>query len=191
LVGVEALAAIVGSQSPAALVACNAAAAEAGVPYLSIAESSGETCAANLYQIAPLPNQREDAEVTAGELRQASGDALTVSDYFEGVQLPANERFLAGLRARDSAARVPPEAARAYDAVHLLAAAVEAAGTTRRADVLSTLPGAKVDGPRGPVSFPPGVHFATLNLFIGPTAADGPIEPVSFRPTVVPKPACR
>jgi len=190
LAGVEGLDAIVGSQSDAGLAACVRAPGVAGVPYISIAESSGELCAANLYLVAPLPNQRAAAEETAREIAANEPGTITVSDYFETVQLPGNERFLAGVRGRDPAGKATPEAARAYDAVHLLAAAVEAAGSTDRAAVLQALPGAKFDGPRGEISFPPGGHFATLNLFIGRTGPDGAIEPVSLRPTIPPKPAC-
>jgi ABC-type branched-subunit amino acid transport system substrate-binding protein len=183
---VEGLGAIIGSQSARALAACTAAVGGAALPYVSISETAGEVCADNLYHIAPLPNQRSAAEETA---REFSG-VVTVSDYFSSVQLPANDRFIAGLAGLDSAASSAPEAARAYDAVHLLAAAVRAAGTDERAAVLAALPAASVDGPRGPISFPAGGHFATLNMFIGRAGEDGRVEPVSFRPNVAPKPAC-
>lgn len=190
LVGAEGLVAIIGSQTDEPLTACATAIRGAGLVYLSIAETSGEVCTENLFQIAPLPNQRAAAEQTAAQLSARESAPLTVSDYFESVQLPENERFVAALRQSDPAAAPAPEAARAFDAVHLVASAVRGAGGLDRAAVLAALPSVRHDGPRGPVFFPAGSNFATLNMFVGRTTSEGTIEPVSFRPAVAAEPAC-
>lgn len=182
--------AIVGLQPAPAMEGCNAVASRAGLPFLSIAEADGEVCADNAYHIAPLPNQLAAGAETARGLAAREPGTLTVSDYFQEVQLPANDTFLAALRESDPAAVATPETARAYDAVHLLASALRQAGSVDRAAVLAALPTASVDGPRGPVSFPPGGRFATLNLYIGRSGEGGRIQPVSFMPAVAPAPAC-
>ncbi|MBW3628665.1 MAG: ABC transporter substrate-binding protein [Gemmatimonadetes bacterium] len=182
--------AIVGLQSGPTLEACNAVASGAGLPYLSIGGAAGEVCAENLYHIAPLPNQLAAGEETARGIAARQPGTLRVSDYFQEVQLPANDTFLAALREGDAAAVATPESVRAHDAVHLLAAALRQAGSADRPAVLAALPGATVDGPRGPVSFPAGGRFATLNLYIGRPGDGAQIRPVSFMPAVAPAPAC-
>jgi ABC-type branched-subunit amino acid transport system substrate-binding protein len=186
---VEGLVGIIGAQGEPEMRACVAAPGAGALAYVSIAEPSGEVCADNLYTIAPLPNQRAAAQETAARLAATQGGTLTVADYLETVQLPANDSFVAALRERDSTATPTPEAARAFDAVRLVAAAV-AAGGADRAAVLAALPSARADGPRGPVTFPAGKRSATLHMFVGRTGADGKVEPVSFRPAVAPEPGC-
>ena len=186
----DGLVAMIGALGEPEAGACVAAPGAAGLAYVSLSEPSGELCADNLYHVAPLPNQRAAAEETARGLAATAGGPLAVADYFESVQLPANDSFVAASRERDSTAASTPEAARAYDAVRLVAAAVRAAAGADRAAVLAALPSVRVDGPRGPVSFPAGTRFATLHMFVARTGAEGKLEPVSFRPGVAPEPAC-
>ena len=111
--------------------------------------------------------------------------------YFGTLETPANEKFLAALKAKfgDDAKLQSFLSQASYDGAHLYALAVNKAGTTDTAKVLEALSEVTFDGPRGPVAMTRDRH-ATLTIHIAQADADGNFKVVKSLPNQVPPQQC-
>jgi len=91
-----------------------------------------------------------------GEIAGAAADGLMVgSPWFIGKPDPVNQKFVAAFRAKYS--RDPDQfAAQAYDAMSIMAAAIDAAGAPESEKVATALGKVGYSGVMGPFSFTPG-----------------------------------
>ena len=91
-----------------------------------------------------------------GLIAGAAADGLIVgSPWFVGKDTPANTRFVTEFRARYH--HDPDQfAAQAYDALQIMAAAIDRAGAADSAKVRDALLQTRFDGVMGPFSFTPG-----------------------------------
>ena len=82
----------------------------------------------------------------------ASAGCITSSAYFESIRLPENRAFVERWRARCGDASSPSvDGQSAYVAVHLLARALQRAGTSDIAEVRRAAAGHRYNSPQGPV----------------------------------------
>ena len=82
----------------------------------------------------------------------ASAGCITSSAYFESIRLPENRAFVERSKARYGDASSPSvDGQSAYVAVHLLARAVQRAGTSDIAEVRRAAAGNRYHSPQGPV----------------------------------------
>jgi branched-chain amino acid transport system substrate-binding protein len=90
-----------------------------------------------------------------GEIAGAAANGLLVgSPWFIGKQTPQNEKFVADFRAAYN--KDPDQfAAQAYDAMQIMAAAIDRAGAADPAKIRDALLQTKFDGVMGPFSFTP------------------------------------
>jgi branched-chain amino acid transport system substrate-binding protein len=91
-----------------------------------------------------------------GEIAGAAADGLIVgSPWFVGKQTPSNEKFVADFR---KAYNKDPDqfAAQAYDALKIMAAAIDQAGAADSGKIRDALMQTKFDGVMGPFSFTAG-----------------------------------
>lgn len=98
-----------------------------------------------------------------------AGEGIVASqEYFQVVRNPTNEKFVAQWQAAyGSKEPIISEAADVWNAVHLWAAAVEAAGTTDSAAVVAKLEsGLTFSGPNGTVALEPGSHHLKQDIYI-------------------------
>ena len=91
-----------------------------------------------------------------GEIAGAAADGLVVgSPWFIGKQDPKNEAFVKAFRAKYN--RDPDQfAAQAYDCMHILADAINAAGAPDPEKIKAALQKTSYDGVMGPFTFTPG-----------------------------------
>ena len=91
-----------------------------------------------------------------GEIAGKAADGLIVgSPWFVGKSTPVNVKFVADFREKYS--RDPDQfAAQAYDAMKIMAAAIDRAGATDAVKLRESLLQTKFDGVMGPFSFTPG-----------------------------------
>ncbi len=91
-----------------------------------------------------------------GEIAGKAADGLLVgSPWFIGKPTPVNEKFVADFKAKYG--REPDQfAAQAYDALKIMAAAIDRAGAADPAKVRDALTQTKFDGVMGPFSFTAG-----------------------------------
>ncbi len=83
---------------------------------------------------------------------QASAGCITSSAYFESIRLPENLAFVERWKARYGDASSPSvDGQSAYVAVHLLARALQRAGTSDIAEVRRAAAGNRYNSPQGPV----------------------------------------
>lgn len=118
-----------------------------------------------------------------------------VWNYFQSIESPRNQAFVAAFRARYGADRVvsdPMEAA--YAGVHLWAAAVEQAGTPQPRLIRDALRGRSFDAPGGAVYVDPDTQHLWKTVRVGRIRADGQFDVIwtSGRPVrPLPYPASR
>ncbi len=108
-----------------------------------------------------------------GEIAGKAADGLIVgSPWFVGKQTPANEAFVAAFKAANG--RDPDQfAAQAYDAVKIMAAAIDRAGAADPVKLRDALLQTKFDGVMGPFSFTPGRDPASTEGVVVLAMQDG------------------
>lgn len=121
----------------------------------------------------PLFNLGMD-EDTAKTIGADAAGVLYPSMYFTGNDSPQNKKFIAALQSKYGAdAHIPNQlTVPQYVGVHLLAEAINAAGSTDPAAILAKLPEVSFDGPSGPVQIDKE-HHANLNFYLGEVQKDG------------------
>jgi urea transport system substrate-binding protein len=122
----------------------------------------------------------------------ADADGIYMSaSYVTGIDSPANAKFLAAMKAKfGSDLKTPNDlSVPEYEAVYLYKAAVEKAGSTHTAAVLSALGNVSFVGPRGSISMDKE-HHAPLTMYLGQVQDDGSVKVVADFPNVDPGDQC-
>lgn len=116
----------------------------------------------------------------------ASAGHLSSSVYFESLQTPENLDFVRDFRrAFPEAGPASADAEAAYIAVHLLARAVLAAGTTRIDAVRAAIAGVEFIAPQGPVRIDPENRHCYLHPRIGRSTESAGFEVIVEAPKPV------
>ena len=115
-------------------------------------------------------------------------------NYFQSIDLPENQDFVARFRARFGPERIlsdPMEGA--YIGVHLWAQAVTAAGSDDVVAIRRAINDQSFDAPEGKVTIDPQSHHISKFIRIGRITetgrfeviycSDGPIQPIPYPPT--------
>jgi urea transport system substrate-binding protein len=115
-------------------------------------------------------------------------------NYFQNIDLPANQEFARGFRERFGAERIlsdPMEAA--YIAVHLWAQALQSAGRADASAIREAIGHQSLNAPEGKVSIDPATHHLSKFVRIGRVkengrfeivyCSDGPITPIPYPAT--------
>ncbi|HEX7045037.1 MAG TPA: ABC transporter substrate-binding protein [Burkholderiales bacterium] len=100
---------------------------------------------------------------------EVSEGLVTVKNYFDELDTPANEAFLARFTRRfgKDYGYLGSLSIADYQAMHLWAEAVKKAGSVEREAVIKALEsGIAVDGPSGRVAIDPPTHHAVLNMYL-------------------------
>ena len=112
---------------------------------------------------------------------------LAAWNYFQSVDTPENEEFIAAWKARMGEDRVTNDPMEAhYIGFNMWVKAVEAAGTTDADAVIDALPGIETPNLTGGVSTMLPNHHITKPVLIGEIQADGQFEVVSETDDLVP-----
>ena len=112
--------------------------------------------------------------VTARAIGAQANGILLASDYFPNIEGARNAEFVAAMQKKFGDRAEPSESAvLPYDAAHLLAAAVKAAGSTDGHTVIEALKRASFDGPRGTIGFASGNQYATFDMFVASVTEQG------------------
>ncbi|MDN4520505.1 substrate-binding protein [Mycolicibacterium austroafricanum] len=119
-------------------------------------------------------------EDTAKTIGADAAGVLYPSMYFTGNDSPENKEFMQALQDKfGDDAHIPNQmTVPQYVGVHLLAEAIDAAGSTDPAAVLAELPNVAFEGPSGPVQINKQ-HHAELNYYLGEVKQDGTTEVVA------------
>ena len=111
------------------------------------------------------------AFITEGTLAAQGTSAQglqTVLHYADGINTPTNQRFIAAYKKAYNGATPDVFAVQGYDAAQLFIAGVKAAGgdvSGKRTEMLKAMSAAKLDSPRGPLSFN-AAHNPIHNLYL-------------------------
>jgi ABC-type branched-subunit amino acid transport system substrate-binding protein len=107
----------------------------------------------------------------------AAADHIASSVYFQSIDRPKNQEFVARYRARFGADRVTSADAEAsYIATILLASAIRASGSSEIDQVRSALHGCRLDAPQGTVWVDPENNHSFLTPALGISRADGQFD---------------
>jgi branched-chain amino acid transport system substrate-binding protein len=117
------------------------------------------------------------AEPELARIGAAAEGHLSSSVYFSTVRSERNARFTAAWRARfPELGHTSADAEAAYVAAHLLARALDAAGTTRLQEVRRAAAGLALDAPQGRVWIDPENRHCHLSPRIGRSTTEGTFE---------------
>lgn len=117
---------------------------------------------------------------------EASDGHLSASVYFASVQSARNRSFVAAYRAAyPGGPSVSVEAEGAYNAVHLIARAVRAAGASDASAIRGALDKVVLDAPQGEIRLDPLTQHAWLTPRIGRSRADASFEILYESPSPV------
>ncbi len=117
---------------------------------------------------------------------EASDGHLSASVYFASVPTARNRAFVAAYGAAyPGGPCVSVEAEGAYNAVHLIARAVRAAGSSEASAIRAVLGEVSFDAPQGRIALDPVTQHAWLTPRIGRSRADASFEILHESPTPV------
>lgn len=130
-------------------------------------------------------------EDTARALGGDAAGTLYSSPYFTELETPGNEDFLDALKAKFGAKTETPNflSMPQYNGVHLLAQAIERAGSTQPNEIIDALSQVEFEGPAGTVQMNVQ-HHAALNFYLGQVRQDGTTEVVADFGKVSPGEQC-
>jgi branched-chain amino acid transport system substrate-binding protein len=107
----------------------------------------------------------------------ASAGCITSSAYFESIRLPENRAFVARWKARYGADSSPSvDGQSAYVAVHLLARALQRAGTSNISEVRRAASGDRYNSPQGPVWIDGSNNHCVLTPRLAISNSDGQFD---------------
>lgn len=119
----------------------------------------------------------------------AAAGHLAASSYFDSLDTPENAAFKARAAARFGAGRrLSSFFEGAYTAVHLLAAAIAAAGTDEPGAVRRALTARSFDTVHGPLAVDPRTNHASLPFHLGRITPDDGFEVIASRPAMAADP---
>ncbi len=140
------------------------------------------------FQIASIELKVSTAKAIGAQAQ----DVITASSYYPSIQSPANEAFLSAMKQKFGNQAQPSESAiLPFDALHLLAAAIKAAGVSDGAAVTNALRTASWDGPRGKIAFGDAINYATLDVYIGIAGVDGSFTVKEKSSAMEPRLSCK
>lgn len=129
-----------------------------------------------------------EAELPAIGPGIATGHYSTAA-YFDSLESPANRAFKARAAAAfGPARRLSTYLEAAYSAVHMLAAAIAAAGTDEPAAVRAAVTALSFQTPHGPLAIDPRTNHAALPFRLGRIRDDGGFDVVAERPPIAADP---
>jgi urea transport system substrate-binding protein len=130
-------------------------------------------------------------ESTLKAFGPAAEGVVMSAAYFQTLPGAKNEQYIGDLSARYGDKTAPQSlfSVPNYDAIHLLALAMEKAGSTEPHAVLKGLSEVTFDGPRGEIRMT-GDRHATLPIYIGEGQADGDFKIVKSAGVVAPTRQC-
>lgn len=119
-------------------------------------------------------------EDTAKTIGSDAAGVFYPSMYFTGNESPQNQAFIQALDAKyGDSAHIPNQlTVPQYVGVHLLAKAIDAAGSTDPDAIIAQLPNVSFDGPSGPVQMNKE-HHADLNFYLGEVQPDGSTDVIA------------
>jgi len=107
-------------------------------------------------------------EATVKGIGPAAIGTYSSFDYFNTIDLPANQAFIQKYRSMfGETTTVTNQAEGAYHGVYLLAAAIEKANSKQAKDIIAAASGLEIDTPAGPIRMDKENHHAWLNDYIG------------------------
>jgi urea transport system substrate-binding protein len=116
----------------------------------------------------------EDVPAFAPELRDG---LLASNSYFTSLKTPANEKFLATLRANFGKDVIMTNFGEGfYCLAHMWANAVREADTFETEAVIAKLEQQSFDGPQGKVAIDPKTHNASVHSYLAKVTADGDFD---------------
>ena len=132
--------------------------------------------------------------VDEGTAKAMGADAQGIyisASYVTGIDSPKNRQFLAAMGKKFGADLKTPNdlSVPQYEAVYAYKAAVEKAGSTDAAKVVSALSTVSVEGPRGTIAMSKERH-APLTMYLGQVQADGGVKVISSFKDVDPGAQC-
>ena len=132
--------------------------------------------------------------VDEGTAKAMGADAQGIyisASYVTGIDSPKNKQFLAAMGKKFGADLKTPNdlSVPQYEAVYAYKAAVEKAGSTDAAKVVSALSTVSVEGPRGTIAMSKERH-APLTMYLGQVQADGGVKVISSFKDVDPGAQC-
>ena len=132
--------------------------------------------------------------VDEGTAKAMGADAQGIyisASYVTGIDSPKNKQFLAAMGKKFGADLKTPNdlSVPQYEAVYAYKAAVEKAGSTDAAKVVSALSAVSVEGPRGTIAMSKERH-APLTMYLGQVQADGGVKVISSFKDVDPGAQC-
>ncbi len=117
------------------------------------------------------------AEFELSLIGEACDGHLTSSVYFSSVETTANDRFRKAWSAHfEGAGSTSADAEASYIAVHMLARAIQLAGSSDPASVLAALSAVEFDAPQGAVRIDPDNRHCFLWPRIGRSRLDGTFD---------------
>jgi branched-chain amino acid transport system substrate-binding protein len=144
--------------------------------YRGYAERAAVDASETAARIPVTSCSLSEPELLAIGSRGAAGH-IASSVYFQSIDRPANQSFVARYRARFGAAKVTSaDAESSYIAVVLLAQAIRAAGSDGVDAVKQALYACRVEAPQGPVWVDPENNHSFLTPAIGVSRADGQFD---------------
>jgi urea transport system substrate-binding protein len=109
------------------------------------------------------------------------------ANYFQGIDLPQNQRFLRLVRSRYGPEKIVTDPMQtAYALVHLWAQALQAAGTDDVRAVRQAMKGQKYDSPQGPVTIDPETLHTVQVVRVGRINDRGRFEEAFVSPQPIP-----
>lgn len=130
-------------------------------------------------------------EGTALNLGGAAAGVLYPSPYFTSIQNDKNKIFLEKLKGKFGDKMELPNflSVPQYNGIHLMALAIEKAGSTDSAAIIKALPTVIFDGPSGATQMD-RQHHAALNMYVGEVQSDGSTKVVQDLGLVEPGDQC-